>query len=332
MSTNYPSAVQVSGKQADQSLYARGFLPASTASIAKFRVVVAASTSDDCLVTNPANASALNGGKNFVGIATADRTVDASGQDASGIEVQVAGIARCSLRTSTACKKGDECGYDPSLDGLVEPITALNRGRLVPIGRFDQSKSSSADVQSVGVVLLTAAGLGRGALASVVTNVDVFNTAAETIFTGLTGTIPANRISTIGQRFRVHFRAFVTGGNANDTLQIKAYLGSVAAGNLLGQTPAVDVTNAGGDKCVLDLECAAVTVGAGGSIVSSGFGGISPGQAVATGGNVQSTGNGAALVSADLTAAQPVIITATWSAASAANVVTSQHFSLEVLD
>jgi hypothetical protein len=53
---------------------------------------------------------------------------------------------------------------------------------------------------------------------------------------------------------------------------------------------------------------------------------------VATGGNVQSTGNGAALVNADLTAAQSVIITATWSAANAANVVTSQHFSLEVLD
>ena len=76
MSTNYPSAVQVCGIQAAQTLLGRGFLPASTATLAKFRVVVAASSSDDKLVTNPANATALNGGKNFVGIYTGDRTAE----------------------------------------------------------------------------------------------------------------------------------------------------------------------------------------------------------------------------------------------------------------
>ena len=329
MSTNYPSAVQVSGKQADQSLYARGFLPASTASIAKFRVVVAASTSDDCLVTNPANASALNGGKNFVGIATADRTVDASGQDASGIEVQVAGIARCSLKTSTACKKGDECGYDPSLDGLVEPITPQNRGRLVPIGRFDQSKSSSSDVQSVGVVLLTGWHSGRGAVLSSYTySSPITNTTTETAFS-VTGSIPANRIQTAGQRIRVKARAYISGGNANDTLTLKAYFGSVGAGNLIGQTPAVDVTNAGGDVGILDIECTYLGSTA---LSCSGIGGISPGQAVATGGNVQVTGNGVSTVLFTTTVANSVIITATWSAADAANIVTLETLVVEVID
>ena len=137
-------------------------LPSSTSTIAKFRVVVAASASDDRLVTNPANATALNYGRNFVGISMGDRTLDAASQDATGFPVQVSGIARATLKANTACSKGDEAGYDPADDGTVQPITPSDRALLVPIGRFEQSKSSSADLQSVGVVLLTAQRGGFG--------------------------------------------------------------------------------------------------------------------------------------------------------------------------
>jgi len=333
MSTVFPSAVQVSGEAAAQTLFGRGFLPVSTASIAKFRVVVAASSSDDKAVCNPALATALNGGRNFVGIATADRTVDAAGQDSSGIEVQVAGIARATLKANTTCKKGDECGYDPSLDGVVEPVTPANRGKLVVIGHFDQSKTSITDQQLVSVALLGApGGSGGGAVtASYTSSTTITNTATETAFS-VTGSIPANRIISAGTRARVKARVAVSGGNANDTLQLKAYLGSVAAGNLIGQTPAIDVTNAGGDVGVLDIEALFSAVGVSGAARSMGFAGISPGQAVATGGNVQTTGSPVASVSVDTTAAIPVIITATWSAASASNVCALELLLVEVKD
>lgn len=310
MATNIPSAVQVSGVQAAQTLLGRGYLPSSTASIAKFRVVVAASSSDDKLVTNPANSAALNGGKNFVGIATADRTVDATGQDATGIEIQVAGVARCSLKTNTACVKGDEAGYDPADDGLIQPITASNRGKLVPIGRFDQSKSSSTDIQSVGVVLLVPMrGAGSGALSvAIADGTALTNSVAETTLGSMT--IPAGFVQQVGQTFDIMARVDVTSGNATDTLILKAYIGST----LIGSTAAVDVTNGGGDIGIIKLDGVVRVVGATGKFYAGGVAGLG----VPVTATMSPTGTvGEATV--DWTAAQTISIKGTWSVASASN-------------
>jgi hypothetical protein len=310
MSTNIPSAVQVSGVQAAQTLLGRGYLPSSTASIAKFRVVVAASSSDDKLVTNPANSAALNGGKNFVGIATADRTVDATGQDATGTEIQVAGVARCSLKTNIACVKGDEAGYDPADDGLIQPITASNRGKLVPIGRFDQSKASSSDVQSVGVVLLVPGrGAGVGALSvAIADGTALTNSVVETTLGSMT--IPAGFVQQVGQTFDIMARVDVTSGNATDTLILKAYIGST----LIGSTAAVDVTNGGGDIGIFKLSGVVRVAGASGKFYVGGEAGLGV-PATATMCVTGSVGE----ASVDWTAAQTIAIKGVWSAASASN-------------
>lgn len=309
MSSNYPSAVQVCGIQAAQTLLGRGFIPASTASLQKFRVVVAGSSSDDKVVTNPANATVLNGGKNFVGIYTGDRTADATGQDASGIEIQVAGVARCSLKTNTTCVKGDEAGYDPADDGLIQPITASNRGKLIPIGRFDQSKSSSTDIQSVGVVLLSPLRAGNGALSVTIADGTAYtNSTTETTLGSMS--IPAGYVQQVGQTFDIMARVDVTSGNGANTLTLNAYIGST----LIGATAAVDVTNGGGDIGIFKLSGVVRVAGASGKFYVGGEAGLGV-PATATMCVTGSVGE----ASVDWTAAQTIAIKGVWSAASASN-------------
>lgn len=309
MSFNIPTSVQVSGMQAAQSLSARGFLPSSTSTIAKFRVVVAASASDDRLVTNPANATALNYGRNFVGISMGDRTLDAASQDATGFPVQVSGIARATLKANTACSKGDEAGYDPADDGTVQPITPSNRALLVPIGRFEQSKSSSADLQSVGVVLLTAQRGGFGPMSvAVADGTALTNSTTETTLGSVS--IPAKYVQQAGQTFDIQARVDVTSGNGTDTLTLKAYIGST----LIGETVAVDVTNGGGDIGVFNLSLVARVAGSSGKAYAAGFAGLGV-PATATSRVTGTVGE----ASVDWTAAQTIAIIGTWSAASASN-------------
>jgi len=318
-----PSAVQSSGEAMAQSLSDRGFIPHASATIQKFRVVVAASASDDKLVCEPNYSGALLGGRAFVGICQADRTVDAAGADKNGISVAVAGIARAILKTNTACTKGDEVGYDPAQNGYVEPVTASNRGKVVVIGRFDQSKTTSADLQLVSVVLLTAQRGGGGAVGAIVADSsDVTNDLAETIFSNGSISIPANRLG-VGSRIDVKARVSVTSGNGADTLTLKAYVGSVAVGNLIGATPALDVVDLGGDIGLLDLEAVVRSIGATGTLISAGIGAITA--------SVKATGS-ASTVTVDTTAALPILITATWSAANVANSCKLVQFSVEVKD
>lgn len=299
------------------TLFDRALVPASN-NIKEGYVVVHASATDNQVVDVPSAAAALLGGRAFAGISATQGTINIL-QD-NRVTVAKGGIAKAALKAATACVAGAVAGYNPADGGPVQPVTPANAAVLVPIGRFTQSKASSGAEQFVGLELYahSADGAERLLSAATASSTAITNTATETAFS-VSIPIPANRLLAVGAVLKIRAKARVTVGNANDTLQLKCRLDS-AAGVVLGQTPAVDVTNAGGDLAVLDLAATLRTTGASGTLVCDGFGGISPGQAVATGGNVQTTGT-AGTVAIDTTVAHTLVITATWSAASASNSV-----------
>lgn len=294
----------------------RGMVPASN-SIKHGYVVVHASASDNLIVDVPNAAAALSGGRAFAGLMSQAGTVDITKDNR--ITVAKLGIGKAVLKINTACTAGTDCGYDPADGGPVQPLTTTNQGTLVVIGRFTQSKSASASEQFVGVELHAEGSVGRRVLGAIVaTSSTVTNTTSETAFDQYVP-LPAGRIQSAGTVLTIRAKARVTSGNSNDTLTLRCRL-DTTAGVLLGASPAVDVTNAGGDLGVLDLTVTLRAVGASGTMVSDGFAGISPGQAVATGGNVQTTGT-AGTIAIDTTVAHNLVITAQWSAASTSDVV-----------
>ena len=318
-------AVNLSGERI--TLFDRGMIPQS-AGIPQGYVLCACNVppavggqADSLAVDLPNAANALGGGRYFVGINQSAGTTTSTDNQ---IDVAQYGVAKSALKANVACVAGQECGYLPSDGGVVQPVTPANAGSLVVIGRFTQSRAASASIQVVGV-LLHAEGLGGDRLlgAIVASSTAITNTASETAFDQSIA-IPAGRIQSAGVVLKLRAKVRVTSGNASDTLQLRARL-DTTAGVLLGQTPAVNVTDAGGDLGVLDLTMTLRTVGASGTLVADGIAGISPGQAVATGGNVQTTGT-AGTVAIDTTVAHNLVITATWSGASTSNSCVLEDF------
>lgn len=289
-------------------LFSRAMAPQSNSITEGCVLVHVLVAGDNLAVDIPTSATALLGGRALAGICADAGTVDTSGDNQ--IQVQKAGIAKCRLKSNTSCTAGGEAGYVPSDGGTVVPVTPANSGIAVPIGRFTQSKSSSGSVQFVGVELYAH---GSGAGEQVLGVITASSTAiTETVGTtetafNLSAAIPANRILSVGTILRIRAKTRVTAGTGNETLKFRARLDS-ATGVIFGATPAVDVTNAGGDLGVLDLTATVRAVGASGTMVADGFGGISPGQAVATGGNVQTSGT-AGTIAIDTTVAHSVVIT-----------------------
>lgn len=298
------------------TLFTRAMVPNSSSITEGLVVVHCNSSGDNLLVDVPSAAAALLGGRAFAGINASAGTVNTTYDNQ--ITVQKGGIAKAVLKANTACTGGGEAGYDPADGGVVQPVTPANAAKLVVIGRFTQTKTSSSSVQFVGVELYChGAAFGEQLLGAITTTSSaVTNTSTETAF-DQSVSIPAGRIQVVGTVLKIRAKVRQTGGNANDTLRLKCRLDTIT-GVTLGQTPAVDVTNAGGDLGVLDLVVTLRAVGASGTMMVDGFGGISPGQAVATGGNVQTTGT-AGTIAIDTTAGHTIVITATWSAADAAN-------------
>ena len=310
-------------------LFEIAMAPQSTAvSEGKVLVYCLPPTTDNLAVDVPNGAYVLLGGRAFAGISASSGSVQLP-QD-NQVLVQKAGIAKCLLAAGEACTAGALGGYDPADGGLVRQIPLIGAGRFVPIGRFAQTKSSSASPQMVGVELLsTGNSSGWGLLGETLSaSAPVSNTTSETLFSQSV-LIPAGRIAVAGTKLRIRARVTVAGGVANDTLQIRCRLDSLT-GTLLGSTPAVDVTNGAGDIGVLDLEVLFRGVGFAGVMHSVGIGGISPGQAVATGGNVQTTGTAVA-ASVDTTVDHSIVISAQWSAANMADVCSLDILSVEIL-
>ncbi len=311
-------AVNLSGERFP--LFDRALVPQS-AGIPQGYVLVATNVppatggqADSLACDLPNAANVLSGGRLFLGVNQSAGTTTSTDNQ---IDAAQYGVAKSALKANLACVAGQECGYDPADGGTVQPVTSTNQGVLVVIGRFTQSRAASASIQLVGV-LLHAEGIGGDRLlgAIVASSTAVSNTASETAFDQSVA-IPAGRIQGVGTVLKVRAKVRITSGNASDTLQLKVRL-DTTAGMLLGQTPAVNVTDAGGDLGVLDLVATIRAVGASGTMVVDGIAGISPGQAVATGGNVQTTGT-AGTIAIDTTAAHNVVVTATWSNASSSN-------------
>ena len=321
-------ASNVSGERI--RLFERAMVPQST-SVSEGKVLVYCQPvvgTDNLAVDVPTGATALLGGRAFAGLCADVGSVQLP-QD-NQVLVAKAGIHRGLLLAGEACVAGADCGYDPADAGRIKSVTPANAAKMVPIGRFTQSRASSGSDQLVGVELLCHSGsVGDSQLLGMTlgASAPVSNTAAETAF-NQSVSIPAGRLYQAGTRLKIKARVTAASAAANDTLQIRARLDS-AAGALIGSTPAVDITNAGGDIGILDLDVTVRSVGATGVFQSVGLGGISPGQEVSTGGNVQTTGSAAA-VTFDTTVAHTVVITAQWSAANVASSCVLEILTVEI--
>lgn len=281
--------------------------------------VTTANDIDDLAVDIPTSASALDSGRAFAGIVM-DYSSAVVAQDSS-VLLQLAGVAKCKLKANSTVSRGQGIGYDPADGGTVQPITAANAGKLVRIGTSRQSKSSNSSIIMLSVLLDGRDSDMSARNLSVITAASstITNTTTETAFS-TTFSIPANRLR-VGSVLRLRARASVSSGNSTDTLTLRARLTN-AAGTLLGEGPAVDVTNGGGDVGDIDLEMIVRTLGSGGTMMSNGKIGLLTA--------VKSTGSAGA-VTIDTTAANVLVITAQWSAASASNIVAMDGGSLQIV-
>jgi len=281
--------------------------------------VTTANDIDDLAVDIPTSASALDSGRAFAGIVM-DYSSAVVAQDSS-VLLQLAGVAKCKLKANSTVFRGQGIGYDPADGGTVQPITTANAGKLVRIGTSRQSKVSNASIIMLSVLLDGRDSDMSARSLSVITAASstITNTTTETAFS-TTFSIPANRLR-VGSVLRLRARASVSSGNSTDTLTLRARLTN-AAGTLLGEGPAVDVTNGGGDVGDIDLEMIVRTLGSGGTMMTNGKIGLLTA--------VESTGSAGA-VTIDTTAANVLVITAQWSAASASNIVAMDGGSLQIV-
>ena len=281
--------------------------------------VTTANDIDDLAVDIPTSASALDSGRAFAGIVM-DYSSAVVAQDSS-VLLQLAGVAKCKLKANSTVFRGQGIGYDPADGGTVQPITVANAGKLVRIGTSRQSKSSNSSIIMLSVLLDGRDSDMSARNLSVITAASstITNTTTETAFS-TTFSIPANRLR-VGSVLRLRARASVSSGDGTDTLTLRARLTN-AAGTLLGEGPAVDVTNGGGDVGDIDLEMIVRTLGGGGTMMTSGKIGLLTA--------VKSTGSAGA-VTIDTTAANVLVITAQWSAASASNIVAMDGGSLQIV-
>jgi hypothetical protein len=137
----------------------------------------------------------------------------------------------------------------------------------------------------------------------------ISNVTAETAF-DMKVTIPKNTLHT-GTRVKIRFQGIATSTNSTDTLAIKLYIGGLT-GTALLSLAARDVAN--NDIFVGEFEIVIRTVGASGAFVGVGSSTASP-NAAATALLSEFIGSTAI----DTTAAQDVVVSATWSVASASD-------------
>ncbi len=303
-----PGVSNLTGER--EYLFERGFVP-NASGIFEGAVVVSTSVdpNDNLIVDLPNSAVALNSGRSFVGInASQGSTVVSSSSlpDDIQITVQLAGIAKAALKANTACQMWSPAGYNPADGGYVVPHVD---GTTVQIGYFTQSKSSSSSSQKVGVWLTRGGGLGEQLVGAITASSDpVSNTTSETPF-DQSVMVPANLLS-VGSVLRIDAKVSVPSGNSTDTLTLKLKLGS----QVLVTSPAVDVTNGGGDCGVLSAIVTVRSIGSSGSLTANSQVGLGvPGTATMRVGGV------AGAFTLDTTAAQAVTVTATWSAMSASD-------------
>jgi hypothetical protein len=150
----------------------------------------------------------------------------------------------------------------------------------------------------------------------------ITNTTAETAF-DTKYTIPANTLQP-GSVIKVRWQGIAPSTNATDTLLIRLRLGGVA-GTALAVGTATDVANNavfGGDAAIIVR-----TIGAAGTFVAAGEHTEAP---AASGTAVLDVFEITASTAIDTTVDQDLVVTATWSVASAANQVRLDVMVVEV--
>jgi hypothetical protein len=184
----------------------------------------------------------------------------------------------------------------------------LKIGESVDEGDFLVSGGDGSLIKAASSVLLN----------NVAASTAVTNTTTETTFSNGTITIPANTLK-VGDLIRVRGQAVASSTNSTDTLLIKGYVGST---NIF-TTGAVDVAN--GDIATFDFTLVVRTIGASGTVFGLGT------QSLGVPGTVTAKPFTLGSTTVDTTAAVVITVKATWSVASASNIVALQALTAEVV-
>lgn len=210
-------------------------------------VVFTSDSGDNKLVDIPTAATALLGGRAFAGISCGQGTTTAyssTGGD-QNVQIQRHGIAKCLLKASTACVRGDMAAYDPTDGGTVVPYTS---GNQVKIGEFRQSKSSSASTQLVEVLLDVGDVFADKLIGAITSSSTAIGADAETLL-DQSVTIKAARLQ-VGSVVHIVGKVRATVGANAETVVLKVYFGGLA-GLALATSTATDVAQH--DVYVFDL-------------------------------------------------------------------------------
>lgn len=284
--------------------------PDPTTSIAPGLAVVNISSTDDDLVGLPNSASRLLNGRSFAGISTGNNATMIAGTNQPAdnqIPCQRDGIVKAQLKANTACTAGQEAAYDPADGGYVVPYTSAVQ---VPIGKFVQTKASSASAQYVGVELTPgAASLANGGLLLFAApEAGTASSTAENAYTNATLSIPANFLR-VGDVIEFGAALDVSNQNGTDKLVVRWKIGSTT----IVQTAAT-YDPATGDDIVVRGSIGVDDIGATATPNCSGVAVYGAAAAAAT------SIAGVVFPSTDTTAAVSLTLTAQWDASSASNV------------
>lgn len=274
-------------------------------------VVFTSDSGDNKIVDVPTAATALLGGRAFAGVSCDQGTTTAYTSTAppgdNQIQVAVKGVAKCALKASTACVRGGEAAYDPIDGGPVVPYTSANQ---VKIGRFTQSKSSSASEQFVGVELDMGSDFSQALVGAVVASSSTLQADAETAF-DQSVTIKANRLK-VGSVITIQAGCRVTDGASADTLILRLRLGGLTGG-LIAATSATNVVT--GDIWAVS---AVVTIRSATTATFTGWVSNIAAAGTAAPLTIKSAGT---LTIPTITAALDVVCTADWSGATTDDVI-----------
>lgn len=183
-------------------------------------VVFTSDANENKMVDIPTAATALLGGRAFAGISCGQGTTNTTYDN--NIQIQRHGIAKCLLKASTACTRGDQAAYDPADGGTVVPYTSANQ---VKIGEFRQSKSSSASTQLVEVLLDAGDVFADRLMGAITTSGVETGLDAETLL-DQSVTIKANRLK-VGSVVHILGKVRCTTGADTETAVLTVYWGGL---------------------------------------------------------------------------------------------------------
>lgn len=158
--------------------------------------------------------------------------------------------------------------------------------------------------------------------AQVAASTAVTNTITETEF-DKSYTLPAN-ILKVGSLIRIRYQGIATATNSTDTLTAKLYVGG-KAGTALQTCGATDVAN--NNIFAGEYYMEVRTIGATGTFVGWGL----YSATLAASGTATMVIGSTASTTIDTTAAQKLVVAATWSVANAGNSCRLDYFSVEML-